>query len=133
MREGVEEGAERRQRQGERVGLSGAREGAGEDGERSERGGAGWRRTEGGSWQEMREGDDALRSMVPMEVTMRTRTSMSSMLPYAVFFIPEARVAIHPPSDENSNESCSPRATSAPHCLLDVVGLSRCRTACPVR
>mmetsp|Transcript_32972 Transcript_32972/g.104260 ORF Transcript_32972/g.104260 Transcript_32972/m.104260 type:complete len:207 (-) Transcript_32972:443-1063(-) len=46
-------------------------------------------------------------SIVPTDVTIFTRTSMSSMFPYTFFFIPEALVAIHPPTVENSRESGS--------------------------
>jgi hypothetical protein len=42
---------------------------------------------------------------VPLAVTSLNLTTMSSMLPYTFFFMPDARVAIHPPSVENSEES----------------------------
>mmetsp|Transcript_32939 Transcript_32939/g.82773 ORF Transcript_32939/g.82773 Transcript_32939/m.82773 type:complete len:205 (+) Transcript_32939:144-758(+) len=41
-------------------------------------------------------------SSTPLGVTIFTDTTMSSMLPYTLFFMPDARVAIHPPSVENS-------------------------------
>uniref|UniRef100_A0A182UL49 Uncharacterized protein n=1 Tax=Anopheles melas TaxID=34690 RepID=A0A182UL49_9DIPT len=43
-------------------------------------------------------GTAKLRSSTPLLVTILTRTSRSSMLPYTFFFMPEARVATQPPS-----------------------------------
>eukprot|EP01139_Manchomonas_bermudensis_P004220 Amastigsp_a19270_5.p3 type:complete len:214 gc:universal Amastigsp_a19270_5:84-725(+) len=47
------------------------------------------------------------RSRVPCGVTSRTETTKSSMLPYKLRCMPDARVAIQPPNVENSNESGS--------------------------
>ena len=40
--------------------------------------------------------------IVPIEVTIVVLMSISSILPYLFFFIPEAFVAIQPPKVENS-------------------------------
>jgi len=42
---------------------------------------------------------------VPIGVTHFTLITISSKLPYLFFFIPEALVATHPPTVENSIES----------------------------
>lgn len=48
-----------------------------------------------------------LRLNVPMGVAILIPTTISSMLPYLFFFIPEARVLTHPPKVENYTESGS--------------------------
>mmetsp|Transcript_22647 Transcript_22647/g.55898 ORF Transcript_22647/g.55898 Transcript_22647/m.55898 type:complete len:211 (-) Transcript_22647:63-695(-) len=70
-------------------------------------------------------GTSQARSIVPTPVTIFTRTSMSSMLPYTLRFIPDALVAIQPPREENSSESGS--------CPIVSPKASRRRfTSCPI-
>ena len=52
-------------------------------------------------------GDFCYRWKVPIGVAILMPTTISSILPYLFFFIPEALVLTHPPREENSTESGS--------------------------